>query len=113
MITYDWNCRTVDVHPQEEEETNVVYNVHYIVTGISDELNSEGVAYEATVIGVKSIPLSDGGEFIPFDELTNEIVTGWVKESLGEEGVGEIELSIANQIDYEITPKSITMTISD
>jgi hypothetical protein len=30
MITYDWNCKTVDVHPQEEGKTNVVYNVHWI-----------------------------------------------------------------------------------
>ena len=26
MIAYDWNCKTVDVHPQEEGETDVVYN---------------------------------------------------------------------------------------
>ena len=25
MITYDWNCKTVDVHPQEEGQTDVVY----------------------------------------------------------------------------------------
>ena len=36
MITYDWNCKTVDVHPQEEGETDVVYNVHWIVTGVDD-----------------------------------------------------------------------------
>ena len=29
-VTYDWNCKTVDVHPQEEGQTDVVYNVHWI-----------------------------------------------------------------------------------
>ena len=32
--TYEWNCKTVDVHPTEGEYTDVVYNVHWIVTGI-------------------------------------------------------------------------------
>ena len=38
-IEYNWNCRTVDVHPTEGDETNVVYNVHWEVTGISSELD--------------------------------------------------------------------------
>ncbi len=33
---YNWNCKTVDVHPTEGSETDVVYNVHWIVTGVSE-----------------------------------------------------------------------------
>ena len=48
MITYDWNCKTVDVHPQEEGETDVVYNVHWIVTGTKED-------YSATNIGTQVV----------------------------------------------------------
>ena len=37
MATYDWNCKKVDIHPQEEGKTNVVYNVHWVVTGVDGD----------------------------------------------------------------------------
>ena len=46
MITYDWNCKKVDVHPQKEGETDVVYNVHWIVTGVDGD-------YLASCIGTQ------------------------------------------------------------
>ena len=113
MITYDWNCKTVDVHPQEEGQTDVVYNVHWIVTGTSDELNSDGNPFISSAIGTQIVPLSEDGAFIPFEDLTNEIVVGWTKEAMGEENVVNIETSIANQIQDLISPTSVTMTIGE
>jgi hypothetical protein len=104
MITYDWNCKTVDVHPQEEGKTNVVYNVHWVVTGIQED-------YSATNIGTQVVSLSEGGDFIPLEDLTNETIVGWTKDAIGEEQVKAIETSIASQIEEEINPTSVTMTI--
>ena len=43
----------------------------------------------------------------PFENLTEEVVVGWVKEALGgEEKVAEIEAALQNQIDLKITPVS-------
>ena len=104
MITYDWNCKTVDVHPQEEGKTNVVYNVHWVVTGIQED-------YSATNIGTQVVSLSEGGDFIPLEDLTNETIVGWTKDAIGEEQVKAIETSIASQIEEEINPTSVAMTI--
>tara|TARA_B110000977_G_scaffold193743_1_gene269177 strand:- start:1157 stop:1474 length:318 start_codon:yes stop_codon:yes gene_type:complete len=104
MITYDWNCKTVDVHPQEEGETDVVYNVHWIVTGVDGD-------YSASCIGTQVVPLSEGGTFIPFEDLTNEIVVEWTKEAIGEEQVTQIEAGVASEIEGKINPTSVTMTI--
>ena len=106
MITYDWNCKTVDVHPQEEGETNVVYNVHWIVTGTKEE-------YTANNIGTQIVTVDPEAPFIPFEDLTNEIVVGWTKEAIGEEQVQAIEDSIASQIAELENPTSVTMTIED
>ncbi len=111
--TYNWNCKTVDVHPTEADHTDVVYNVHWIVTGVSDELDPEGNAYQSTSIGTQVVPLDPESQFIPFDELTNEIVVEWTKEAMGEEQVTSIEAGIKQAIDLEINPTSITMTIGD
>ena len=110
---YNWNCKTVDVHPTEAGEKDVVYNVHWIVTGISDELDPEGNAYQATTIGTQTVPLDLESEFIPFEDLTNEIVVDWTKDAMGAEQVTSIEAGIQQAIDLEINPTSVTMTIGD
>lgn len=110
---YNWNCKTVDVHPIEDNETDVVYNVHWIVTGVSDEIDPEGNAYQSTSIGTQTVPLDPESEFIPFEDLTNEIVVEWTKNAMGAEQVTSIEASIQQAIDLEINPTSVTMTIAD
>jgi hypothetical protein len=104
--TYDWNCKTVDVYPQEEGQTDVVYNVHWTVTGVNGD-------YSVTNIGTQIVPLNEGGDFIPFKDLTNEIVVEWTKEAMGEEQVASIEANIAGQIEALINPTSVTMTIGE
>ena len=106
MITYNWNCKTVDVHPKEKEQTNVVYNVHWIVTGVDGD-------YSATNIGTQIVPLSEGDTFIPFEDLTNEIVVGWTKEAMGEGQVAQIEATIAAAIEDQINPSSVTLIIGE
>jgi len=113
MITYDWNCKTVDAYPQDGEYTDLVYNVHWIVTGISDELKPDDTAYSATNIGTQTLDTSDVTEFIPFEDLTNEIVVGWTQGAMGEEQVASIEASIASQIENLINPTSVTLTIGE
>ena len=104
MITYDWNCKTVDVHPQEEGETDVVYNVHWIVTGAKED-------YSVNNIGTQVVSLDPETPFIPFEDLTNEIIVGWVKEAMGADQVQAIEDSIASQIAEKENPTSVTMSI--
>ncbi len=111
MITYDWNCKTVDVHPQAEGETNVVYNVHWIVTGTSDQVDPEGNAYTSTSIGTQVLDTSTITDFIPFADLTNAEVVQWTKDTMGTEQVDAIEAGIESSISEEINPTSITMTI--
>ncbi len=104
MITYDWNCKTVDVVLQEESLTDVVYNVHWIVTGTSD-------TYSSTSIGTQNVTLDESTPFIPFADLTNDIVVGWTKDAMGEEQVASIESGIADAIEKEINPVTATMQL--
>jgi hypothetical protein len=111
--TYDWNCRTVDCYPTDGEYTDVVYNVHWIVTGTSDTLDPDGNAYKATNIGTETISTSDLSSFTPFADLTNADVVAWTKAAMGSDQVTALEANIQSQIDLEITPTSVTLTIED
>ena len=39
MVNYNWNCKTVDCYVEQAGDADVVYNVHWIVTGTSDEVS--------------------------------------------------------------------------
>ena len=111
MTTYNWNCKTVDCYPEQDNEADVVYNVHWIVTGTSED--SEGKSYSATNIGTQTLDTSQITDFIPFDQLTNDEVVAWTKGAMGDEQVASIEASIQSQIDSLITPTSVTLTIGE
>ena len=108
---YNWNCKTVDVHPTEGGYTDVVYNVHWILTGTSEEVDSEGNPYKATSIGTQVLDTSEITVFIPVEDLTNEEITNWTKAAMGEEQVAGLEESLQNTINSLITPTSVTITI--
>ena len=106
--TYTWNCRTVDTYPTSGEFSDVVYNVHWRLTG-TDETGE----YSATVIGTQSITVEDlaSETFVAFEDLTHEDVIGWVESAMGEERVAELHTSLDNQIADKIAPKSVTKTV--
>ena len=119
MITYDWNCKAVNVRPLEGGEVDVVYNVDWIVTGTSDIPAPEGFSpepspfYFAVDMGLQDLAWDPESTFIPFEDLTNEIVVGWTQAAIGEEGIANIEASIASQIENLIHPTSIALIIGD
>jgi alkyl hydroperoxide reductase subunit AhpF len=108
MINYTWDCKTVDVYPQEGDLENVVYNVHWRLTGEDSE-----TAYIGTCIGTQLLNTKDIETFVPIDQLTNEVITGWVKATMGEESVEMLEKNVADQINEQANPTSVTMTIED
>ena len=113
MMNYNWNCKTVDAYVEQNEEADVVYNVHWRVTGTSDEVDSNGNPHSATSIGTQTLDTDDIVNFKPFDQVTNEDMVEWTKEAMGEEQVSQIEAGIASQIESSVRPKTITLTISD
>jgi len=78
------------------DEIGTVYTVHYTVTHFRD--GEQAGAYGS--IGLEA----PGSDAIPYPQLTEEIVVGWVKEKFGEEKVVEIVQALDNQITEKLTP---------
>jgi len=106
--TYTWDCKTVDTYPVQDEFSDVVYNVHWRMTG-----TDESGEHSATVIGTQTITVDtlDAENFVAFEDLTHEDVIGWVETEMGEERVAELQASVDSQIADKIAPKSVTKTI--
>lgn len=103
----NWNCKTIDLYTQEHNgHEQVIYNVHWRV-------EKEDGEYSASSYGTQSLNTEDIQNFIPFDEVTSEIVEGWVKDVMGEEKVSDIENSLDQQIEKEKNPSSETITLDN
>ena len=108
---YTWDCKTVDTYPTHDSHSDVVYNVHWRLNAESDQQDSEGNNYSASVYGTHSVNADDISNFIPFADLTNDIVTGWVTSGMGDEEVANLKSGLDSNIDSQITPTSVTKTI--
>ena len=82
---------------QLERETadGFVFLSHYTVDAKDD-------AYSAGAYG--SIGFERPENLIPFADLTEDEVIGWVKEALGTDKVDEVEAALQNQIDQQRNP---------
>jgi hypothetical protein len=89
---FAWNVANLE----RETSDGYVFTVHYTVSA-SDDVYSSG-AYGS--LGLER-PES---ELIPFSELDELTVVGWVKEKFGEEKVAEIEAALQTQLDEQRNP---------
>ena len=120
-INYTWNVATVDTKPSVTDdnaitETDVIYNVHWRLTGTDDtntyeDENGDDVNYTADVYGTQSLDISDLGSFTAFDDVTASDVEGWVTTAMGDDEVQNLKDAIAAKITEAITPTSVTKTI--
>jgi hypothetical protein len=112
-ISYSWDCRTVDCYPTKDDNSDVIYNVHWRINATSSKLDKDDNPYSSTVYGTQVLETDDIKDFIPFADLDNATVTDWVKSVWGEDKIKSYEESLADQIADKINPPSITLEVSE
>jgi hypothetical protein len=75
-----------------------VQTVHWNASQVDGE-------FSASTYSTASFTKEDGINYVPYASLTEEVVIGWVKASLGAEGVAAIDDSLAAQIAEQKAPK--------
>jgi hypothetical protein len=83
---------------QLERETadGYVFTAHYTI-------DANDGTYTAGAYGSLGFERPED-DLIPFADLTEEIVIGWVKEKFGDEKVAEIEAALQAQLDEQRQP---------
>lgn len=104
MNTYEWNCRTVDVKVEVEDKKDVIFNVHWRLTG------DDGTS-QTTVIGTCLLDTSNLENFVDFDNVKHSEVVSWVEEKLGEEQVSQLKSNLDKQLDSLTNPVTKTKYI--
>lgn len=96
-ITYDWLPERLDAYPEKDGFNDVVFVVYWRVNATDGD-------FQATVAGAQMVELDPDGEFTPYERLTKDQVLAWVKASMGQGKIAEIESYLAKQIANQIAP---------
>ena len=100
-ITSTWGIVQLDAYPEKDGLTDVVFTVHWTLTGTDD-------TYTGSVYGSVGVTLDEGGSYTPYADLTQAQVVGWVKDSLGAEQVASLEAGVLAQIENQKNPPVVT-----
>ena len=94
MTTFTWTVSQLDCYPQADNQTDVVFTVHWQLTG------TDGT-YNGSVYSTCAVP-APTGTFTPYADLTQEQVLGWIWAN----GVDQAsaEAAVQTQIDNQINP---------
>ena len=99
MINYNWivtNLLTINASDSEPE---------YVVTALYNvEATEESFTANLSNSASFSVVKSETG-YIPYADLTEDIVIGWIKDQLGINGVESIEASLSGQIESQKNPE--------
>jgi len=90
--TFTWGINTLE----RETDDGFVMTAHYVV-------DANDGTYSSGAYG--SVGFQRPENLIPYNQLQEETVIGWVKEALGgDEKVAEIEAALQSQIDEQRNP---------
>jgi hypothetical protein len=96
MTTFTWKVTNLYTQTIGGEDDYVV-SANYETTGVDGN-------YSSSLQNIAQFSTENVGVFIPYADLTEEIVIGWIKETLGENGIISIEACIDGQIGSQKNP---------
>jgi hypothetical protein len=111
-ITYNWNCKTLQVYTSHTDfssspitKSNVAHTVIWELAGTNED------DIIASIVRKTVLPINDLSSFEEKDNLTNEIVKGWVFKMIGPDVKVAYEAEVASLINEKVSPTEITIVL--
>jgi len=104
--TYFFKINALDCKVNLDGLENAVFNVHWSYFGETELVSGSKVSVSS--IGVQSIDAPSGDNFIAYEDLTEEIVVGWLESKLDVEKLKE---NIDAQLAEKLAPKIVTLPL--
>jgi hypothetical protein len=96
MITYIKQVSSLQAYKELDNEPNVVYNIYWSLVGTDGE-------YTSTCPAMTYVPFTAGASFVPFEEITEEMVIGWIDTYTPLVLIKQYEQSVSNGIESQKT----------
>jgi DUF2075 family protein len=100
-----WYINQMESLPTDGDLKDFVINVHWN-RNAKETIN--GVEYFASVYGAQSFSKDDVANFIPYEDLTYDIVSSWLDNSID---VAALDLNLDAQIENQVNPPVITLPL--
>ena len=99
MTEITWQIQWMQCYPEADGQTDVVFQVGWQCSGVDGE-------YNGSVYSTCSVPAPSGSAFIPYSQLTQDTVLGWIWAN----GVDQTatEAAVEQQIQNQINPPVVT-----
>ena len=100
--TYSWTIQQLayEIGPDSDGHRDVVYIVDWLLTA-SDE---EDPPHNARWSGITHVTREAAIDWIPYEELTEAVVVGWVEEDMGEDELVAMKSKLDAQIAEDVAP---------
>ena len=99
MKTYTWQIKNLEYVVSDNDQTNVVTNIHWKLVGSNGTHSSE-------VSGVQFVAFNAENSFVKYEDLTEEIVIAWLISVFEEEQIDGFKASIDAAIEAQVNPVS-------
>jgi hypothetical protein len=104
--TYKWVVSSLDSYPKDAEGlTDVICVVHWRYQ--AEQVDGDK-SYFADVYGTLSVASPDPANFVPYEDVTYEMVCGWLEAGLDQVALDE---NLDSQIADQINPKIVTLPL--
>jgi DUF2075 family protein len=100
-----WFINQMESLPTDGDLKDFVINVHWN-RNAKETIN--GVEYFASVYGSQSFSKDDVANFIPYEDLTYDIVCGWLDSTIDTEA---LDLNLDAQIENQVNPPIISLPL--
>ena len=97
-VNKKWKVDAID----QQTEDGLIVNVQW-------RLEATGNGRPTDLYG--DLSFERGEDFIPYEELTEDIVIGWVKDKFGEQHVANLEEAVENQFKQVNREDKITTSL--
>lgn len=99
-IAYTFRVTNINCYSQYESLTNLAFNVWWDYVGVEDD-------YTSNVIGNTLIPYDVNVEYIPYEQLTQEMVISWIEQYTDPQVITDAQSLIESKINDFKNPINI------
>ena len=104
--TFTWSIDRMSTF--QEPQPNYVAEVCWSLMGVNSIGTGENQTYQA-IIGGRTTLVATESTFVPYAELTEETVIGWLQNTLGVDGVNNAKAQVQAYIDRMINPPAVPL----
>jgi len=104
MTNYEWTISQIDLIPMVDDVENIVNTVHWRYKATHENIVKE-------VYGAETVTLKADGDFIKYEDLTEETVVGWIISILGKDRCAELAQVLDREIANELSPPVVSLAL--